>query len=85
MDYAWYLFSFKGRISRARYLAVQLALLTVWLVLWLKFPFDFSSQWEAWVVAFAVIWINLATTARRLPSGLNAVGSSSSTKNHHTR
>jgi uncharacterized membrane protein YhaH (DUF805 family) len=66
MDYARFLFSFKGRINRARYLAVQLALLTVWLIVWLKSPFDFSSQWEAWVVAITLTWINATTTARRL-------------------
>ena len=66
MDYAWLLLSFKGRINRARYLVVQLALLTVWFVLWLKSPFDFSSQWEAWVVAIAMLWIDTATTVKRL-------------------
>ena len=43
MDYARYLFSFKGRINRARYLVIQLALLTVWFLLWVKAPFQ---QWE---------------------------------------
>jgi uncharacterized membrane protein YhaH (DUF805 family) len=68
MDYAWFLFSFKGRINRARYLVVQLALLTFWLMLWLKFSFHFASQWEAlhWVVAITMIWINAATTVKRL-------------------
>ena len=68
MDYAWFLFSFKGRINRARYLVVQLALLTFWLILWRKFSFHFSSQWQAlhWVVAIAMIWINAATTVKRL-------------------
>jgi uncharacterized membrane protein YhaH (DUF805 family) len=68
MDYAWLLFSFKGRINRARYLVVQLALLAFWLMLWLKFSVQFSSQWEAlhWVVAITMIWINAATTAKRL-------------------
>jgi uncharacterized membrane protein YhaH (DUF805 family) len=66
MDCVWFLFSFRGRINRARYLAVQLALLTVWLTVWLRPPFDFSAQWEAWVVAITLIWINAATTARRL-------------------
>ena len=79
MDYARFLFSFKGRINRARYLVVQLALLTFWLILWLKFSFHFSSQWEAlhWVVAITMIWINAATTVKRLHdrnrSGLWAV------------
>jgi uncharacterized membrane protein YhaH (DUF805 family) len=81
MDYAWLLFSFKGRINRARYLVVQLALLTVWLILWLKFPLHFSSQWNDlhfdWVVAITMIWINAATTVKRLHdrnrSGLWAV------------
>jgi len=47
---------------------VQLALLTFWLILWLKFSFHFSSQWEAlhWVVAITMIWINAATTVKRL-------------------
>jgi uncharacterized membrane protein YhaH (DUF805 family) len=68
MDYAWLLFSFKGRINRARYLVVQLALLTFWLIVWLKFPFHSSSRWEAlhWVVAIAMIWIGAATTVKRL-------------------
>ena len=68
MDYVWFLFSFKGRINRARYLVVQLALLTFWLILWLKFSFHFASQWEAlhWVVAITMIWINAATTVKRL-------------------
>jgi uncharacterized membrane protein YhaH (DUF805 family) len=68
MDYVWLLCSFRGRINRARYLVVQLALLTFWLMLWLKFSFQFSSQWEAlhWFVASAMLWINAATTAKRL-------------------
>jgi uncharacterized membrane protein YhaH (DUF805 family) len=68
MNYAWLLLSFKGRISRARYLVVQLTLLTFWLVLWPKFSFHFSSRWEAshWVVAITMIWINVATTVKRL-------------------
>lgn len=64
MDYAWLLLSFKGRINRARYLVVQLALLTVWLVAWLKL----SPQGETlhWVVAITMLWINMATTVKRL-------------------
>jgi len=64
MDYAWLLLGFKGRLNRARYLVVQLALLTAWLVLWLKL----SPQSEAlhWVVALTMFWINTATTAKRL-------------------
>jgi uncharacterized membrane protein YhaH (DUF805 family) len=65
MDYARLLFSFNGRINRARYLAVQLALLTVWLILWLKSPF---LHWQVlhWIAAAMMIWINAATTAKRL-------------------
>ena len=65
MDYAWLLLGFKGRINRARFLVVQLVLLTFWLILWLKV---FSSQWEAlhWVVAITMIWINAATPVKRL-------------------
>ena len=66
MDYAWLVLSFRGRIGRARFFMVQLALVTAWLVLWLKSPFDFSSQWQAWVVAAVLIWINTATTVKRL-------------------
>jgi len=47
MDYARLLFSFRGRINRARFLVVQLALLTFWLVLLLKTPFYTSSEWGA--------------------------------------
>src|SRR5882724_10115461 len=65
MDYVRYLFSFKGRINRAKYLIIQLALLTVWLLFWVKAPFQ---QWEILGLAAAIpmIWINLATTAKRL-------------------
>jgi len=64
MDYAWLLLSFKGRINRARYLVVQLALLTVWLVTWLKFPAP--SDALHWTVAITMLWINTATTTKRL-------------------
>ena len=60
------LFSFKGRVGRARYLVVELALLTVWLTLWLKLQYYFAPQWEQWLVALVMIWINLAVTAKRL-------------------
>ena len=64
MDYARLLFSFRGRINRARYLVVQIALLAVWFLVWVKSPFP---QWEIpGLVAIAMIWINLATTAKRL-------------------
>ena len=65
MDFARLLFGFNGRLNRARYLAVQFALLTVWLLLWFKSPFH---QWQVlhWIVAIAMIWINAATTAKRL-------------------
>jgi uncharacterized membrane protein YhaH (DUF805 family) len=64
MDYVRLLFSFKGRINRARFLVVQLPLLAFWLT----FAFHLSSQPDAWdgVIAIAMIWINLATTAKRL-------------------
>ena len=64
MDYAWLLLSFRGRLNRARYLVVQLALLTIWLVLWLKL----SPQGETlrWLAAIAMVWINTATTVKRL-------------------
>ncbi|MDB5578635.1 MAG: hypothetical protein JWR80_3811 [Bradyrhizobium sp.] len=64
MDYAWLLLSFKGRLNRARYLVVQLALLTVWLVTWLKFPAP--SDALHWAIAITMLWINTATTAKRL-------------------
>jgi uncharacterized membrane protein YhaH (DUF805 family) len=70
MDYVWLLFSFKGRINRARYLVVQGALLTFWFMLFVKLSIYFSPQWQAlvfyWVVAITMIWINAATTAKRL-------------------
>jgi uncharacterized membrane protein YhaH (DUF805 family) len=70
MDYVRLLFSFRGRTNRARYLVVQLALLTFWFMLWPRLPLHVSSQWEAlhfdWVVVITMIWINLATTFKRL-------------------
>src|SRR5262245_54377652 len=68
MNYAGYLFSFRGRLNRARYIVVQLALLAFWFIFWLKSPFGFASQWGAlhWAVAITTVWINVATTVRRL-------------------
>ncbi|HET7885759.1 MAG TPA: DUF805 domain-containing protein [Bradyrhizobium sp.] len=66
MAWIWLLFSFRGRTGRARYLVVELALLTFWLTLWLKQPEYLSSPWEHWLAAIALIWINLAVTAKRL-------------------
>jgi uncharacterized membrane protein YhaH (DUF805 family) len=66
MGYVRSLFSFKGRSNRAGYLAVQLALLTLWFVIWIELPSDLSSQWQALIVPVTMIWINLATTAKRL-------------------
>ncbi|THD47399.1 MAG: DUF805 domain-containing protein [Bradyrhizobium sp.] len=65
MDYARLLFSFKGRINRARFLVVQLALLTFWFIAWPKLPIFLSSLWIL-VVAIVMAWINTATTAKRL-------------------
>ena len=63
-------FSFRGRIGRARYLAVQLALLAFWFELVVKPPLQFSAQWQAllfvWAAVIAMIWINVATTVKRL-------------------
>ena len=65
MDYARLLFRFNGRINRARYLAVQLTLLSVWLLVWLKSP---SQPWQLLQAGtvLALFWINAATTAKRL-------------------
>ena len=65
MDYARLLFSFKGRLNRARYLAIQLALLTVWFLFWVKAPFQ-QAEIPGLVAVIVMIWINLATTAKRL-------------------
>lgn len=79
MNYIWLLFRFKGRIERARYLVVELTLLALWIVLWPTL-FQSSSPWEAfyWVAAIAMIWVNAATTVKRLHdhnrSGWWAVG-----------
>jgi uncharacterized membrane protein YhaH (DUF805 family) len=63
-------FSFRGRMGRARYLAVQLALLALWFVLVVGPPLHFSAQWQALLFVcgaiIAMIWINLATTVKRL-------------------
>jgi uncharacterized membrane protein YhaH (DUF805 family) len=70
MDYVRLLFGSGGRTNRARYLVVQLALLTIWFILWPKLPLHFSSQWEAlhldWLVVITMSWINVATTIKRL-------------------
>lgn len=67
MDFVRLLFSFKGRLNRARYLVVELALLTLWGMTWVKSPFPVSSpQALVWIAAIPMIWINMATTAKRL-------------------
>ena len=43
---------------------MQLPLLAFWLVFWLKLSLYLSPQW--WVVAIAMIWVNAATTVKRL-------------------
>jgi uncharacterized membrane protein YhaH (DUF805 family) len=49
---------------------VQLALLAFWFIFFIKLSPSFSPQENAvyfdWVVAIAMIWINLATMAKRL-------------------
>jgi uncharacterized membrane protein YhaH (DUF805 family) len=68
MRYAGYLFGFRGRLNRARYLVVQVALLAFWFIFWVKSAFGFASEWGAlhWAVAITTLWINAATTVRRL-------------------
>ncbi|OPZ00407.1 hypothetical protein A5906_19645 [Bradyrhizobium sacchari] len=67
MDFVWLLFSFKGRLNRARYLIVELALLAVWVVALYGSSFLVSSpETSSWLVAIPMIWINMATTAKRL-------------------
>jgi uncharacterized membrane protein YhaH (DUF805 family) len=64
------LFSFRGRIGRAKYILVQSALLAFWFIFFIKLSAYFSPQENAlyftWVVAIAMIWINLATMVKRL-------------------
>jgi len=70
MDYVRLLFGFRGRINRARYLAVQLVLIAFWLTAWFRLSVYLSSQWTDlhldWVVVITMIWINVATTIKRL-------------------
>jgi uncharacterized membrane protein YhaH (DUF805 family) len=67
MNWTWYLFSFKGRLNRARYLIVELALLALWVLALYGSSFPASSTAAlSWVVAIPMIWINIATTAKRL-------------------
>jgi uncharacterized membrane protein YhaH (DUF805 family) len=68
MNCAWLLFGFKGRLNRAKYLVVELALLACWLMLWFRPLFSLAPQWEGlrWAVAIAMIWINMATVVKRL-------------------
>ena len=70
MDYVRLLFGFRGRTNRAKYLVAQLALLAFWLFVWPTFSNDRSPQWQATyfdgVLVIAMIWINIATTVKRL-------------------
>jgi len=67
MDFVWLLFSFKGRLNRARYLVVELALLALWVAaLYGSSSLVSSPAALSWVVAIPMIWINMATTAKRL-------------------
>ena len=67
MDFVWLLFGFRGRLNRARYLVVELALLAIWVAALYKSSFLVSSPVAlSWVAAIPMIWINAATTAKRL-------------------
>jgi uncharacterized membrane protein YhaH (DUF805 family) len=67
MDFVRLLFSFKGRLNRARYLVVELALLALWFFALYKSSSQVSSPEPLiWVAAIPMIWINTATTAKRL-------------------
>lgn len=67
MDFVRLLFSFKGRLNRARYLVVELTLLALWAMTWLKPLLLVSSpQALSWMAAIPMVWINMVTTAKRL-------------------
>ncbi|MDA9432072.1 DUF805 domain-containing protein [Bradyrhizobium sp. CCBAU 51627] len=67
MDFVRLLFGFKGRLNRARYLIVELALLALWVAALYGSSFLVSSpEALSWLVAIPMIWINMATTAKRL-------------------
>jgi len=67
MEFVWLLFSFKGRLGRARYLIVELTLLALWvLALYGSSSLVSSPEALSWVAAIPMIWINTATTAKRL-------------------
>lgn len=65
MDFVRLLFGFSGRINRARFLAIQVAILAIWFLLLVKAPFE-QGDISSWVATIVLIWINLATTAKRL-------------------
>jgi uncharacterized membrane protein YhaH (DUF805 family) len=68
MNFVRYLFGFRGRLNRARYLLVQLTLIAFWLFVLPRLTF--SSEHQALlfgaIANIAMIWINAATTAKRL-------------------
>ncbi len=66
MHYARLLFSFNGRLNRARYVVVQLVLLTIWLLFLLKVSSPWTELHLDWVVTMVMIWINAATNVKRL-------------------
>jgi uncharacterized membrane protein YhaH (DUF805 family) len=65
MDFVKFLFGFSGRINRVRFLAVQATLLAVWFLLLVKAPFE-QGEIPSWIATIVLIWVNLATTAKRL-------------------
>jgi uncharacterized membrane protein YhaH (DUF805 family) len=67
MDYARFLFGFGGRLNRGPYLAAQLSLLALWLMIQFQL-FGSLSQWESaeWLIVITLAWINVSTTAKRL-------------------
>lgn len=66
MGFVWLLFSVKGRLNRARYLVVELVLLALWGIIWLKPGFPATPHALIWIAAIPMILINMATTAKRL-------------------
>lgn len=68
MDLVRLLFSFDGRVDRARYIVVWLALAALWPIAWFNFPFHFAARWEIlyWIAAIPMVWISAAITVKRL-------------------
>lgn len=67
VDWAWLLFSFEGRINRAKFWLGVVLLWAVWAIIWaIAVAADSGFLWFiTWILAILIIWPSLAIAIKR--------------------